>query len=223
MTTKLLFQALLKVGMGILCVGALLFAPAGTFAFWNAWLLMGLLFLPMLLAGIVLLFKNPELLKKRLNAKEKEKEQRTLIGLSAIMFIAGFIVAGLTFRFGWIPLPKIVVGIACVLFAIGYGLYAEVIRENQYLSRTIEVVEGQKVVDTGLYGIVRHPMYVATLFLFMTMPLILGSLISFVIFLLYPWIIVRRIKNEEAVLEKELDGYLAYEEKVKYRLLWGIW
>ena len=223
MTAKLFWQAILKVVAGIILVGALLFLPAGTFAYGNAWLLMGLLFIPMFLEGIILMVKNPELLKKRLNAKEKEKEQRVVILLSAIMFIVGFVVAGLNFRFGWMLLPKWAVITASVLFAIGYILYAEVIRENQYLSRTIEVVEGQKVVDTGLYGIVRHPMYFATLLIFLAMPLILGSLISFLIFLAYPLIIVKRIQNEETVLEKELEGYTEYKKKVKYRLLWGIW
>ncbi len=223
MTTKLFFQAILKLIAGIVLVGALLFLPAGTFSYWNAWLFMGLLFIPMFIAGIVLMIKNPELLKKRLNVKEKEKEQKVVIMLSAIMFIAGFVVAGLDYRFGWFVLPKMVAIIASVIFGIGYLLYAEVIRENQYLSRTIEVVEGQKVIDTGLYGIVRHPMYFATLLIFLTIPLILGSLISFFIFLAYPLIIVKRIKNEEQVLEKELEGYIDYKKKVKYRLIWGIW
>ncbi len=223
MTTKLFFQAILKLIAGIVLVGALLFLPAGTFSYWNAWLFMGLLLIPMFIAGIVLMIKNPELLKKRLNAKEKEKEQKVVIMLSAIMFIAGFVVAGLDYRFGWFVLPKMIAIIASVIFGIGYLLYVEVIRENQYLSRTIEVVEGQKVIDTGLYGIVRHPMYFATLLIFLAMPLILGSLISLVIFLAYPFIITKRIKNEETVLEKELEGYIDYKKKVKYRLIWGIW
>ena len=184
---------------------------------------MAVLFVPMFLAGIVMMFKNPELLKKRLNAKEKEDEQSLVIKLSGLMFLAGFIVAGLDFRFGWLPLPKGVSIGAAVVFLVAYALYAEVLRENTYLSRTIEVQEGQKVIDSGLYGIVRHPMYAVTLLLFLAMPLVLGSLISFVVFLAYPFIIAKRIKNEEAFLEKELDGYAEYKNKVKYRLIPFVW
>ena len=184
---------------------------------------MAVLFVPMFFAGIVMMFKNPELLKKRLNAKEKEDEQSLVIKLSGLMFLAGFIVAGLDFRFGWLPLPKGVSIGAAVVFLVAYALYAEVLRENTYLSRTIEVQEGQKVIDSGLYGIVRHPMYAVTLLLFLAMPLVLGSLISFAVFLAYPFIIAKRIKNEEAFLEKELDGYAEYKNKVKYRLIPFVW
>lgn len=223
MTTKLFIQAITKFLLGIALVGLLLFLPAGTFDFLNGWLLMGLLFLPMSLAGMVMLFKNPALLQKRLNAKEEQKEQDIVIKLSGLMFLAGFIVAGLGFRFRWYTLPRPVVLVAAVIFLAAYALYAEVLRENIYLSRTIEVQEDQKVIETGLYGIVRHPMYSATLLLFLAMPLVLGSVYSFVIFLVYPFIIAKRLKNEEALLEKELDGYLGYKQRVKYRLIPFIW
>lgn len=223
MSVKLFFQAIIKFLSGLIIVGLLLFVPAGSFEFWNAWLFIGILFIPMFIAGIVLMIKKPELLKKRLNAKEKESEQKTVILLSGIMFLAGFIVAGLNYRFNWIVLPNIVVIISSVLFVIAYILYAEVLRENAYLSRTIEVQEGQKVVDTGLYGIVRHPMYAVTILLFLTMPLVLDSIISFVIFLIYPIIIAKRIKNEEEVLEKDLQGYTEYKNKVKYKIIPFIW
>ena len=223
MSKELFFKAIIKLIFGIIIVGALIFLPAGTCKFWNGWLFMGLLFIPMILAGFILMAKNPKLLEKRLNAKEKENEQKVVIMLSAIMFIAGFVLAGLNYRYQWIQLPNIIVIIASVLFLISYILYAEVMRENTYLSRTIEVQEGQKVVDTGLYGIVRHPMYAITILLFLTFPLILGSIISFVIFLMYPFIIIKRIRNEEMVLEKELNGYTDYKKKVKYRLFPFIW
>ncbi|MBR2877998.1 MAG: isoprenylcysteine carboxylmethyltransferase family protein [Clostridia bacterium] len=223
MTVKLFIQAITKILLGLVLVGALIFLPAGTFAFANGWLLMGILFIPMFAAGIVMMFKNPELLKKRLNAKEEQREQKAVVALSGIMFIAGFIVAGLTFRFGWYTLPKWAVITAVVVFIAGYIIYAEVLRENTFLSRTIEVQENQTVIDTGLYGIVRHPMYSASLILFLSMPVILGSLYSFLIFLVYPFIIVKRIKNEEKLLEKELDGYTEYIKKVKYRLIPFIW
>ena len=184
---------------------------------------MGLLFVPMFIAGIVLMIKNPELLKKRLNAKEKENEQKQVIAVSGVMFLLGFIIAGLNYKYNWIIIPNIVVIISVVLFIFAYILYAEVLRENTYLSRTIEVQKNQKVIDTGLYGIVRHPMYVATILLFLTMPLILGSIMSFVIFLVYPIIISKRIKNEEKVLEKELLGYAEYKKKVKYKIIPFIW
>ena len=223
MNIKLFFQAIIKFVLGIIVLGALLFVPAGSIKYWNGWLLMGILFIPMFIAGIVLMIKNPELLKKRLNAKETEKEQKLVILFSSIMFVSGFIVAGLNYRYSWFMLPNIVVIISSVLFVIAYILYAEVLRENTYLSRTIEVQENQKVIDTGLYGIVRHPMYAATILLFLSMPLILGSIFSFVIFLVYPVIIAKRIKNEEIVLEKDLQGYSEYKEKVKYKVIPFIW
>ena len=223
MDKRLLLQAITKFLIGSFIVGALVFIPAGTFDYWNGWLFMGLLFIPMFIAGIVLMIKNPELLRKRLNAKEKENEQKQVVALSGLMFLSGFIVAGLNYRFDWIELPGIIVALSSVLFVISYILYAEVLRENTYLSRTIEVQENQKVIDTGLYGIVRHPMYAVTILLFLTIPLILGSIISFAIFLIYPIIIAKRIKNEEIVLEKELNGYSEYKKKVKYRIVPFIW
>ena len=223
MTIKLFFQAIIKFILGAVVVGALLFVPAGSIEYWNGWLFIGILFIPMFIAGIVLMIKNPELLKKRLNAKETEKDQKLVILFSALMFISGFVVAGLNYRFGWFVLPNIVVIISLIVFIIAYILYAEVLRENTYLYRTIEVQEDQKVIDTGLYGIVRHPMYLATILLFLSMPLILGSIFSFVIFLAYPIIIAKRIKNEETVLEKDLQGYKEYKEKVKYKMIPFIW
>ncbi len=223
MTAKLFVQAITKFLLGVLLVGILLFLPAGTLTFPNGWLFMGILFIPMFCAGIVMMFINPELLKKRLNAKEKEREQSIVVKLSGLMFIAGFVVVGLGVRFNWYTLPKGVSVIAAVVFLVAYLLYAEVLRENKYLSRTIEVQENQKVIDTGLYGIVRHPMYAVTLLLFLAMPLVLGSLYSFLIFLMYPFIIAKRIKNEEMVLEKELQGYREYKEKVKYRMIPFVW
>ena len=223
MRQKLFLQAIIKYLSGVAAVGLLIFLPAGSLAYSNGWLLMGILFVPMFFAGIVMLFKNPELLKKRLNAKEKLKEQNTVLKLSGLMFIAGFVVAGLGFRFHWYQLPKGIVAVSSVVFLAAYLLYAEVLRENTYLSRTIEVQENQKVIDTGLYGIVRHPMYAATVLLFLSMPLVLGSLYSFAIFLLYPFIIAKRIKGEEIFLEKELLGYREYKQKVKYRLIPFIW
>ena len=223
MDIKLFFKAITRYILGIVIVGALLFIPANTFEYWNAWLFMGILFIPMFIAGIILMIKNPMLLKSRLEVKEKEKEQKQVILYSGLMFISGFVIAGLNYRFSWVILPNIVVIIASILFIISYILYAEVLRETTYLSRTIEVQKSQKVVDTGLYGIVRHPMYSITLILFLTMPLILGSIISFVIFLIYPFIISKRIKNEEIVLERELKGYKDYKKKVKYKLIPFIW
>ena len=220
---KLFVEALVKFLLGIVLVGALLFWPAGTFAFKGAWILLGILFVPMFLAGMVMMFKNPELLRKRLDAKEKEKDQNLVVKLSGLMFLAGFIVAGLGIRFGWYVLPDTVVIIAAVLFLVAYILYAEVLRENTYLSRTIKVEENQTVIDTGLYGIVRHPMYSATVLLFLAMPLVLGSIYSFVIFLAYPLIIAKRIKGEEELLERELAGYSEYKKKVKYRLVPFVW
>ena len=223
MTKKLFLGAIIKFLMGVVLVGALIFLPAGTWRYFNGWLLMGILFIPMFFAGIVMMFKNPSLLKSRLDAKEKQKEQNLVVKLSGLMFLAGFIVAGLGVRFAWYALPTGVVIGAAVVFLVAYALYAEVLRENTYLSRTIQVQENQKVIDTGLYGIVRHPMYSVTLLLFLSMPLVLGSVYSFLIFLAYPVIIAKRIKHEEAFLEKELDGYRAYQQKVKYRLIPFVW
>ncbi|MBE6805154.1 MAG: isoprenylcysteine carboxylmethyltransferase family protein [Ruminococcaceae bacterium] len=223
MTLKLFISAITKFLLGICLVGLLIFLPAGSLSFFNGWLLMGILFIPMFFAGIVMMLKNPDLLKSRLNAKEKRKEQSLVVKLSGLMFVAGFIVAGLGFRFNLYTLPKGVSIGAAVVFLVAYILYAEVLRENTYLSRTIEVQENQKVIDTGLYGIVRHPMYSVTLLLFLSMPLVLGSIYSFLIFLAYPFIIAKRIKDEEKFLEKELDGYVQYKQKVKYRLIPFIW
>ncbi len=223
MTVKLFIQAILKFLLGVLLVGVLIFLPAGSLAFFGGWLLMGILFIPMFIAGIVMLIKNPNLLKSRLDAKEKQKDQELVIKLSGLMFLAGFIVAGLGFRFGWFILPKGVSIGASLVFLIAYVLYAEVLRENTYLSRTIKVQENQKVIDTGLYAIVRHPMYSVTLLLFLSMPIVLGSVYSFIIFLAYPFIIAKRIKGEENFLEKELQGYTEYKQKVKYRLIPFIW
>ena len=223
MTIKLFVSAIAKFAAGVILVGALIFLPAGTLAFPNGWLLMGILFVPMFCAGLVMMAKNPYLLSRRLDAKEKEAEQSLVVKLSGLMFLAGFILAGLDFRFGWLPLPGWVSTVGAVFFLLSYLMYAEVLRENTYLSRTIEVQEGQTVVDTGLYGIVRHPMYSATLVLFLSMPLVLGSLISFVVFLAYPAIIAKRIRNEEKVLEEGLQGYREYKQKVKYRLIPYIW
>jgi protein-S-isoprenylcysteine O-methyltransferase Ste14 len=221
--TKLLTQALAKVFLGVVLVGLLLFLPAGSFAYWQGWLLMGILFVPMFVAGFVMLSKNPDLLRKRLNAKEEEKEQKTVVALSGLLFIAAFVVAGLNWRFQWCVLPDWAVWVAAVLFLLCYLLYAEVLRENTYLSRTIEVQENQKVIDTGLYGVVRHPMYMATTVLFLAMPLVLASPISFLIMLLYIPLIAKRIKNEEVVLEEGLEGYKEYKERVKYRIIPFIW
>ncbi|MBE7080339.1 MAG: isoprenylcysteine carboxylmethyltransferase family protein [Clostridiales bacterium] len=223
MTTKLFFQALAKFLLGVILVGAIVFLSAGTFAYPNGWLFMGVLFVPMFLAGIVMMVKNPQLLASRLDAKEKQKAQGIVIKLSGLMFIAGFVLAGLDFRFQWLPLPKLVPYISAIVFLLSYIMWAEVLRENTYLSRTIKVEEGQTVVDTGLYGIVRHPMYTATVFLFLAMPLVLGSLIAFFVFLLYPILIVVRIFYEEKLLETELKGYPEYKKKVKYRLIPFIW
>ena len=223
MTLKLFISAITKFLFGVSLVGLLLFLPAGSLSFFNGWLLMGILFIPMFFAGIVMMFKNPDLLKSRLNAKEKRQEQGLVVKLSGLMFVVGFIVAGLGFRFGLYTLPKGVSHGAAVVFLVAYILYAEVLHENTYLSRTIEVQENQRVIDTGLYGIVRHPMYSVTLLLFLSMPIVLGSVYSFLIFLAYPFIIAKRIKDEEKFLEKELEGYLEYKQKVKYRLIPFIW
>lgn len=222
MNIGLFVQAIIKYVVGVVIVGSLLFIPA-TFDYWNGWLFMGLLFIPMFVAGIFLMIKNPELLKKRLNAKEKQEKQKQVILFSAVMFISGFILAGLNYRYKWVELPNIVVAISSIVFILAYILYAEVLRENAYLSRTIEVQDDQQVIDTGLYGIVRHPMYAVTILLFLTMPLILGSIISLIIFLFYPIIIAKRIKNEEEILVRDLKGYLEYKKKVRYKIIPFIW
>lgn len=219
MSVKLFFEAIIKIILGVVIIGLLIFLPAGTLNYFNGWLLMGILCIPMFIAGIVMMIKNPELLKRRLDAKEKIGEQKSVIKLSGLMFIVGFILAGLDYRYSLLPLPSFISIIGSILFIISYVLYAEVLRENTYLSRTIKVEKNQKVIDTGLYSIVRHPMYMATLILFLSMPLVLGSIISFLVFLIYPFIIIKRLKNEEEFLEKELDGYSEYKKKVKYRLI----
>ena len=223
MTIKLFIQAITKFLFGFVLIGLLIFLPAGTLSFFNGWLFMAILFVPMFLAGIVMMFKNPDLLKSRLNAKEKQQEQSLVVKLSGLMFLSGFIVAGLGVRFHWYVLPTGVVISAAVVFLVAYILYAEVLRENTYLSRTIEVQENQTVIDTGLYSIIRHPMYFATTLLFSSFPLVLGSLISFIIFLIFPFTLVKRIKNEEKVLEEGLKGYKEYKQKVKYRMIPFIW
>lgn len=220
---SLLGQACTKFFAGVILVGFLLFLPAGTMAFPNGWLLMTVLFLPMFIGGLIMWRKAPDLLARRLKAKEEQGEQKTVIALSGLMFLAGFLLAGLRFRFHWSGLPAVVVVAACVIFLVGYGLFSLVLRQNAYLSRTIQVEQGQTVVDTGLYGIVRHPMYTATLLMFLSMPLILGSWQAFLVFLVYPALIAKRIKNEEIVLSRELQGYEAYCQKTRYRLIPYIW
>ena len=220
---KLFLQAIIRFIAGLLLVGLLLFLPAGTFAYWQAWLLIGILFVPMFIAGLVMMKRSPELLQKRLNVKEEQREQRVVILLSGIMFLAAFIVAGWNHRFSWIVLPAWVSFAAAVIFLLAYALYAEVLRENVFLSRTIEVQENQKVIDTGLYGIVRHPMYLCTILLFLSMPLVLGSLISFVIMMAYIPIIAGRIRNEEQVLENGLEGYRDYKRRVRYKVIPYLW
>ena len=223
MTKKLFFEAIFKFLLGVILIGVLIFLPAGTFNYLNGWIFMGILFIPMFIVGIIMMIKNPTLLKSRLESKEKQKEQSIVIKLSGLMFIVGFIIAGLDYRYNWFNLPEIVTYISIGVFLIAYLLWAEVLRENTYLSRTIKVEENQKVIDKGLYSIVRHPMYFATLLLFLSMPLVLGSLISFFVFLIYPILIIIRIINEEKILEKELVGYTEYKQKVKYRLIPFIW
>ncbi len=223
MDTKLFFQALSKFLIGFIIICMLLFIPAGTLDYPNGWLFMALLFIPMFFAGIIMLFKSPDLLRRRLNAKEEEDEQKTVILVSGIIFLLAFILAGLNFRLGWFKLPTLVIIIASAIFLLAYIMYAEVLRENEYLSRTVEVSENQKVVDSGLYGIVRHPMYTSTIFLFLSMPLVLDSIFSFIVMLVYPIIIIFRIRNEEKVLENELIGYKEYKEKVKYKLIPYLW
>ena len=221
---KELFNSVIsKFTVDVLLLGLLLFLPAGTFSYWQGWLLMGILFIPMFIVGLGMLNKNPELLRKRLNAKEEQAEQKSVVALSGVMFLAAFIIAGLNFRFRWCLLPGWVSWAAAVLFLLGYALYAEVLRENVYLSRTVEVQENQKVVDTGLYGVVRHPMYMSTLILFLSMPLVLGSPISFGIMLFYIPIIAKRIRNEEKVLENGLTGYKDYKQRVRYKVIPYLW
>ena len=220
---KLFLQALGKFLLGVVVIGLLLFLPARSLQYWQGWLLMGILFVPMFCAGFVMMAKNPELLRKRLNAKEEEKEQRTVVKLSGLLFVAAFVVAGLNWRFGWCVLPDWAVWVSAGLFLACYLLYAEVLRENTYLSRTIEVQENQKVIDTGLYGVVRHPMYMATTVLFLAMPLVLASPLSFLIMLLYIPLIAKRIKNEEMVLEVGLKDYKEYKRKVKYKVIPFVW
>lgn len=220
---KLMASAGIKLLMGLVLVGLFIFLPAGTLCFFNGWLLVAVLFVPMLIAGVVMALRSPELLKKRLNAKEKEDEQKSVVAMSGILFVTAFVVAGLNYRYGWIVMPSWVVWGAVALFLLSYLMYAEVLRENAYLSRTIEVQEGQKVIDTGLYGIVRHPMYSATILMFLSMPLVLGSLPSFVIMIAYIPLIVKRIRNEENVLREGLDGYDEYCWKVKYRVMPFVW
>ena len=220
---KLLISALTKYLAGLFLMGLLLFLPAGTLRYPNGWLFCGLLFLPMLVLGAVLFVKAPALLEKRLRSRENQAEQKQVVGLAALMFLAGFVLAGLDFRFGWTAIPSWLIAIASVLLLASYGLYAEVMRENVWLSRTVEVQEGQAVVDTGLYGIVRHPMYAVTTVLFLTIPLVLGSWIAFAVFLVYPWLMVKRIRSEEALLEAELPGYRDYQKKVRYRMIPFLW
>ena len=220
---KLFCEAIIKFLMGVLVVGLLIFIPAGTINYYNGLLFMAILFIPMFIAGIIMLFASPKLLRSRLDAKEKEKEQKEVVLFSALMFVSGFVIAGLNFRYKWIILPDAVSIVAAIIFIFAYAMYAEVLRENAYLSRTIGVTDNQKVIDTGMYGIVRHPMYMTTIILFLMMPLVLGSIISFIIFLIYPFIIAKRIKNEEMVLERDLKGYKEYKKKVKYKLIPFIW
>ncbi len=223
MKNNLIVKALTKYLAGLVLILLLIFLPAGTLKFVNGWIFIGLLFIPMLVMGVVLAIKNPALLEKRLNSKEKESEQKGVVMISGIMFLAGFIIAGLNYRFSWLIIPKWAVITASVVFLISYILYAEVLRENTYLSRTVEVQDNQKLIDTGLYGVVRHPMYFATVLMFLSIPIILGSLLSFLVFLIYPFTLAVRIKNEEKVLESGLEGYSDYMERVKYRMIPFIW
>lgn len=223
MKLKLFQEALLKVGLGILIVSLLLFGSAGTFSYWNAWLFLALLFIPMFIAGLIMMKTNPSLLKKRLNIHEKQGEQQQVVKLSGVLFLLAFVVAGLNFRFQWLFFPNWIVLVGSILFVISYIFYGEVLRENTFLSRTIEVQENQKVIDTGLYALVRHPMYTFTTLMFLSIPLILNSPLSFLIMLFYLLIIVKRIKYEEMLLEEELLGYKEYKEKVRYRLIPFVW
>lgn len=223
MNSNLLVQALVKLSAGIILVGLMVFLPAGSFGYWQGWLLMGVLFVPVFIAGVVMMVKNQGLLRKRLDAREKEGEQKRVVALSGMLFIVSFVTAGLNWRYGWWMLPEWVVWAAAAIFILSYILYAEVLRENEYLSRTIEVQKGQKVIDTGLYGMVRHPMYMATVIMFLSMPLVLGSPISFVIMIGYFPVIAKRIRNEEEVLAAGLDGYKEYQMRVKYKVIPFIW
>ena len=223
MIRTLLTQALIKFLAGIILTGLLVFLPAGSFAYWQGWLLMGILFVPMFIAGTITLVKSPKLLHKRLNAREKESEQKTVVALSGLLFLISFVMAGLNWRFNWSTLPTWAVWTAATVFILSYILYAEVLRENEYLSRTIEIQEGQKVIDTGLYGIVRHPMYMATVIMFLSMPLVLGSPISFIIMTGYIPVIAKRIRNEEKVLSDGLHGYKEYQTRIKYKVIPYIW
>lgn len=220
---KLLLNAATKYFIGIILIATVIFLPAGTIYYWNGWLFIGLLFIPMLFLGIVLFWKAPQLLEKRLSTKEKETTQKKVVGFSALIFLGAFILAGFDYRFGWSEIPVAVIIIASIILLIGYGMYAEVMRENAYLSRTVEVQENQKVIDTGLYGVIRHPMYTATILLFLAIPIVLGSIWAFLIMLVYPILIIMRIGNEEKVLEEGLDGYMEYKQRVRYRLLPFIW
>ena len=223
MTVKLFIEALFKFILGVVLIGLLIFLPAWTINYFNGWLFMGVLFIPMFIVGIIMMIKNPKLLASRLDAKEKQKEQGMVIKLSGLMFVVGFVLAGLDFRFKWLTLPPIVSYISVGVFLLAYLMWAIVLKQNTYLSRTIKVEENQQVIDSGLYGVVRHPMYTATIFLFLSMPLILGSLISFFVFLLYPVLIIVRIINEEKYLEENLMGYKEYKKKVKYRIIPFVW
>jgi protein-S-isoprenylcysteine O-methyltransferase Ste14 len=223
MNRNLLIQALVKLSAGIILVGLMVFLPAGSFGYWQGWLLMGVLFVPMLIVGVVMMVKNQGLLRKRLDAREKEGEQKKVVALSGVLFIVSFVTAGLNWRYGWWMFPEWVVWVAAAIFILSYILYAEVLRENEYLSRTIEVQKGQKVIDTGLYGMIRHPMYMATVIMFLSMPLVLGSPISFVIMIGYFPVIAKRIRNEEMVLSAGLDGYKEYQMRVKYKVIPFIW
>ena len=223
MTKKLFVQAMTKFFLGVLLVGLLIFLPAGTLRFPQGWLLVGVLFVPMFLAGLFLMVRDPDRLRRRLDAREQEMTQKNVLLLSGLMFIGAFVLAGLSFRLGWLRFPGWVSVLGAVLFLLGYVLYAFVLKENAYLARTVKVEAGQQLVDTGLYGLVRHPMYAATLLLFLSMPLILGSILAFLVLLAYPFIIARRIQNEEEVLLRDLPGYEAYRKKVRWRLVPGIW
>ncbi len=223
MDAKLFSQAIVKFLGGLLIVGLLLFLPAGGFGYWQGWLLMGILFIPMFAAGLIMMKKTPDLLRKRLDAREEQSEQKAVIALSGLMFLAAFIVAGLNFRFRWVVLPGWVSWAAAAVFLLAYALYAEVLRENVWLSRTVEVQENQTVIDTGLYGVVRHPMYMSTLLLFLSMPLVLGSVLSLVIMLAYIPIIAKRICNEEKVLESGLAGYAEYRKRIRYKVIPFVW
>lgn len=220
---KLFINAFLKFILGLLMFGMLLFIPAGTLKFWNAWLLIALLFIPMFLLAIILFIKNPELLQKRINGKEKENTQKFVVGITILVFLFGFIIAGLDFKYEWTKMPSQIIIISSIILLFSYGLYIEVIRENTYLSRTVEIQENQKVIDTGLYSLVRHPMYMATTLLFLSFPLVLGSIYSFIIFLIIPFLLAKRIRNEEEILEEGLNGYKKYKQKVKYKMIPFIW